>query len=58
MRDRRGRPEGEPHRSGKAFAGLIEGITSGRYASDKNILFIMTGGLPGLFAYRNAFQAT
>ena len=48
----------DPVYSGKAFAGLIEGITSGRYASDKNILFIMTGGLPGLFAYRNEFQAT
>ncbi|WP_334052968.1 D-cysteine desulfhydrase family protein [Burkholderia cepacia] len=47
----------DPVYSGKAFAGLIEGITSGRYASDKNILFIMTGGLPGLFAYRNEFQA-
>ncbi|MCA8298018.1 D-cysteine desulfhydrase family protein [Burkholderia sp. AU30198] len=47
----------DPVYSGKAFAGLIEGVTSGRYASDKNILFVMTGGLPGLFAYRHEFQA-
>ena len=47
----------DPVYSGKAFAGLIEGVTSGRYASDKNILFVMTGGLPGLFAYRREFQA-
>lgn len=47
----------DPVSSGKAFAGLIDGVTSGRYASDENILFVMTGGLPGLFAYRKEFQA-
>jgi len=46
----------DPVYSGKAFAGLIDGVTSGRYASDKHILFVMTGGLPGLFAYRHEFQ--
>ncbi len=46
----------DPVYSGKAFAGLIEGVTSGRYAADQNILFVMTGGLPGLFAYRHEFQ--
>ncbi|OXI33666.1 D-cysteine desulfhydrase family protein [Burkholderia aenigmatica] len=46
----------DPVYSGKAFAGLIEGVTSGRYAPDQNILFVMTGGLPGLFAYRHEFQ--
>ncbi|CAG9209835.1 conserved hypothetical protein [Paraburkholderia tropica] len=47
----------DPVYSGKAFTGLIEGVTSGRYASGENILFVMTGGLPGLFAYRKEFQA-
>ncbi|WP_175852690.1 D-cysteine desulfhydrase family protein [Burkholderia anthina] len=47
----------DPVYSGKAFAGLIDGVTSGRYASDEHILFVMTGGLPGLFAYRHEFQA-
>jgi D-cysteine desulfhydrase len=45
----------DPVYSGKAFAGLLEDAGSGRYAVGQNILFIMTGGLPGLFAYRSEF---
>jgi len=45
----------DPVYSGKAFAGLLHDIRSGRYPVGANVLFVMTGGLPGLFAYRDAF---
>jgi L-cysteate sulfo-lyase len=45
----------DPVYGGKAFAGLVQGARSGRHAAGENVLFIMTGGLPGLFAYRSAF---
>lgn len=45
----------DPVYSGKAFAGLVQGAKCGRYVPGQNILFVMTGGLPGLFAYRSAF---
>jgi L-cysteate sulfo-lyase len=46
----------DPVYSGKAFAGLLSDIKNGFYRAGDNILFIMTGGTPGLFAYRTAFQ--
>jgi L-cysteate sulfo-lyase len=46
----------DPVYGGKAFAGLLADIREGRYTPDDTILFIMTGGLPGLFAYRTAFD--
>lgn len=45
----------DPVYGGKAFAGLVQGARSGRHVRGENVLFIMTGGLPGLFAYRSAF---
>ncbi len=45
----------DPVYGGKAFAGLLESITSGDLPAGSNVLFIMTGGLPGLFAYRTAY---
>ncbi len=45
----------DPVYGGKAFAGLIDAIRQGKYQKQQNILFIMTGGLPGLYAYRNIF---
>ncbi|RFU45075.1 D-cysteine desulfhydrase family protein [Paraburkholderia sp. DHOC27] len=45
----------DPVYGGKAFAGLIERVTSGQYRPGQNILFLMTGGIPGLFAYRSEF---
>lgn len=47
----------DPVYSGKAFAGMLHDIASGRYKPGQKLLFIMTGGLPGLFAYRTAFDA-
>lgn len=45
----------DPVYGGKAFAGLLQDVEEGRYARGQNVLFVMTGGLPGLFAYRSAF---
>ncbi|MGA7817398.1 D-cysteine desulfhydrase family protein [Caballeronia sp.] len=45
----------DPVYGGKAFAGLVESVTSGEHRPGQNVLFVMTGGLPGLFAYRSEF---
>ncbi|MGU7778608.1 D-cysteine desulfhydrase family protein [Burkholderia sp. PU8-34] len=45
----------DPVYGGKAFSGLLNGIESGKYKPGQNLLFVMTGGLPGIFAYRSAF---
>lgn len=44
----------DPVYSGKAFAGLLHDIRSGAYPDGRSVLFVMTGGTPGLFAYRSA----
>lgn len=46
----------DPVYSGKAFAGLLSDLRGGRYRSGDNVLFVMTGGTPGLFAYRETFD--
>jgi len=45
----------DPVYTGKAFAGLLSAVRSGAYSDGDAILFLMTGGLPGLFAYQSAF---
>jgi L-cysteate sulfo-lyase len=45
----------DPVYSGKAFAGLVRDAEAGNYRAGQGILFVMTGGLPGLFAYRSEF---
>lgn len=45
----------DPVYGGKAFAGLLAAIRSGTW-SGAPVLFVMTGGLPGLFAYEPAFR--
>lgn len=47
----------DPVYSGKAFAGLLADLRQGRYRSGDNVLFVMTGGTPGLYAYRETFEA-
>ena len=47
----------DPVYSGKAFAGLLHDIRAGVYKSGENILFVMTGGVPGLYAYRSTFMS-
>jgi len=45
----------DPVYSGKAFAGVLAGLRDGSLAGD--VLFVMTGGTPGLYAYQPAFAA-
>ncbi|WP_296611956.1 D-cysteine desulfhydrase family protein [Sphingomonas sp.] len=46
----------DPVYSGKAFAGLLAGMHDGRWEG-RDVLFVMTGGTPGLFAYRDAIAS-
>lgn len=48
----------DPVYGGKAFAGLLDDLRQGRYRCGDNVLFIMTGGTPGLYAYRETFEHT
>lgn len=41
----------DPVYTGKAMAGLIDGIAQKRFHNDGPVLFIHTGGAPALFAY-------
>jgi D-cysteine desulfhydrase family pyridoxal phosphate-dependent enzyme len=45
----------DPVYTGKGFAGLIHRIREGRYRRDEAVVFVHTGGLPGLFVYEEAF---
>jgi D-cysteine desulfhydrase len=45
----------DPVYTGKALYGLYHEIKKGRFATGKNILFIHTGGFPGLLPKRDAF---
>jgi L-cysteate sulfo-lyase len=45
----------DPVYSGKAFAGLIGDVRADRYPAGSSVVFLMTGGVPALFAYRSAF---
>ncbi|WP_050479850.1 D-cysteine desulfhydrase family protein [Herbaspirillum rhizosphaerae] len=46
----------DPVYSGKAFAGMLAYIREGKFKSGANVLFIMTGGTPSIYAYRDAFE--
>ena len=41
----------DPVYTGKAMAGLIAHVRAGRIAAGSRVLFLHTGGLPGIFAY-------
>lgn len=43
----------DPVYSAKAFAGLLALARQGEFRPGENILFVMTGGSPALFAYRD-----
>lgn len=44
----------DPVYSGKAFAGVLDHARTGRYRPGAAVVFLMTGGSPALFAYRQA----
>lgn len=46
----------DPIYSGKALAGLIADVRSGRYRPDEAVVFVHTGGTPALFAYNSALR--
>ena len=46
----------DPVYSGKGAAGLIDLIRKGRFGKTENVIFLHTGGAPGLFAYRQTFE--
>lgn len=55
-----GRSEGlllDPVYGGKAFAGLLSDIENEVIAPGSNVLFVMTGGSPGLYAYADALNS-
>ena len=47
----------DPVYTGKAMAGLIGGIRTGRFGAADRIVFMHTGGAMALFAYPEIFEA-
>ncbi|MEX1032201.1 MAG: D-cysteine desulfhydrase family protein [Cellvibrionaceae bacterium] len=45
----------DPVYTGKAFHGLIAQIRAGHFSSERDIVFVHTGGLFGVFPHRNQF---
>lgn len=41
----------DPVYTGKAFAGMLDLIAKGHFSADTQLIFLHTGGLPGLWAY-------
>ena len=41
----------DPVYSGKAAAAMVDMIRNGEIGADETIVFVHTGGVPGLFAY-------
>lgn len=41
----------DPVYTGKAFAGMLDLSAKGHFAADSHLIFLHTGGLPGLWAY-------
>ncbi|HBY93066.1 MAG TPA: D-cysteine desulfhydrase family protein, partial [Chloroflexi bacterium] len=47
----------DPVYTGKAMAGLIDHIRSGRVRRDQTVVFIHTGGTPAIFAFGDRLLA-
>ncbi len=45
----------DPVYTGKAMAGLVDLVRRGEIGRDETVVFLHTGGLPGLFAYADVF---
>jgi D-cysteine desulfhydrase len=41
----------DPVYTGKAFAGLLDLVAQGWFAREEHVIFLHTGGLPGLWAF-------
>lgn len=46
----------DPVYSGKAFAGLVDLIRKGTFKKGQTVVFVHTGGFPGLFGYQDIFD--
>ncbi|MCA8926131.1 MAG: D-cysteine desulfhydrase family protein [Planctomycetes bacterium] len=46
----------DPVYTGKAFAALVDLVERGELAQGSTVIFVHTGGAPGLFAYRSSFR--
>lgn len=46
----------DPVYTGKAFAGLLQSADEGLFTGASSVVFVHTGGLPGLFAYASEFR--
>ena len=46
----------DPVYSGKALAGMLDLIGQGRFSKDETLVFLHTGGAPGLFGYQSTFD--
>ena len=46
----------DPVYSGKALAGLIQMIRAGEFGAEDDVIFLHTGGAPGLFAYEKEWR--
>ena len=46
----------DPVYTGKAMAGLIDLARKGYFKKEENVLFVHTGGSPGLYAYQRYFE--
>ncbi|MCB0248829.1 MAG: D-cysteine desulfhydrase family protein [Anaerolineae bacterium] len=46
----------DPVYTGRALAGLLDLIRTGRFAADETVVFWHTGGLPAIFAYEDALR--
>ena len=46
----------DPVYTGKAMAGMIDLIKKGRFQKDEDIVFMHTGGYPGIFPYGEEFR--
>jgi D-cysteine desulfhydrase len=45
----------DPTYTGKAMAGLVDLVRKGRFRAGENVVFLHTGGSPGLFAHPELF---
>ena len=46
----------DPVYTGKAMSGMIDLIRKGTFRKDENIVFMHTGGYPGIFPHANSFR--
>jgi D-cysteine desulfhydrase len=45
----------DPTYTGKAMAGLVDLVRRKQFRSGENVLFLHTGGIPGLYAHPELF---